>query len=350
MPPPSQREPISVVMPVHNALPHLDAAVSSILDQSFSNIEFVIYDDASTDGSTERLREWALKDSRIRLFEGVLNLGPALSSNHVVEKASSQLIARMDADDVSHPDRLLRQVELLRDRPDVGVVATLCEIIDASGKKLRDPEVWRLARKSWFVPFAHGSMMFRRNVFDQVGGYRKECEYWEDQDLVVRMSFRTKILVIPSSLFQVRQSTSSTRITSDRDRVERAVDLMYRSLKRLSENRTYEDLLRAESGKDRRIDPMVFISRGSLELWAGGKPRLLSRLLRRGDLKFNFRTLSAIVWTGWAALSPSSLRAFLSMILRARNWFADTGISENTPIDWSPPKTDLLRTLEEQGT
>jgi glycosyltransferase involved in cell wall biosynthesis len=98
MPPLSQRELVSVVMPVHNALPHLDAAVSSILDQSFSNIEFVIYDDASTDGSTERLREWALKDSRIRLFEGDPNLGPALSSNCVVEKASSQLIARMDAD------------------------------------------------------------------------------------------------------------------------------------------------------------------------------------------------------------------------------------------------------------
>ena len=76
----SGSELISVVMPVHNALPHLDAAVQSILDQSHRDFEFVIYDDASTDGSTKRLREWAEKDARIRLFEGKSNLGLVGSS------------------------------------------------------------------------------------------------------------------------------------------------------------------------------------------------------------------------------------------------------------------------------
>src|SRR5690349_22832239 len=104
-------------MPVHNAMPHLDAAMRSILGQTHRDFEFVIYDDASTDGSTEALREWAVRDNRIRLFEGKDNLGPVGSSMFVVQHSTGSLIARMDADDVSLPGRLERQVALLRERP-----------------------------------------------------------------------------------------------------------------------------------------------------------------------------------------------------------------------------------------
>src|SRR5262245_10456965 len=129
MPSPPSDELISVVMPVHNALPHLDAAVESILGQTHRNIEFVILDDGSTDGSTERLRQWAERDRRIKLFEGDRNLGPAGSSNRVIAHSSAELIARMDADDLSHPERLERQVQLLRERPDVCLVGTACDLI-----------------------------------------------------------------------------------------------------------------------------------------------------------------------------------------------------------------------------
>src|SRR5215217_6515900 len=93
---------VSVVMPVYNPLPYLDAAVESILGQSFEDFEFVILDDASTDGSTERLREWASKDSRIRLIEESSNLGPAVSSDRVARAARAPIVARMDADDISY--------------------------------------------------------------------------------------------------------------------------------------------------------------------------------------------------------------------------------------------------------
>src|SRR5215212_10172661 len=100
---------VSVVMPVHNAMPYLDAAVESILGQTLQNFEFVIVDDASTDGSTERLREWTSTDPRIRLIEEKANLGPALSSERVARAARAPFVARMDADDVSDPDRLAEQ-------------------------------------------------------------------------------------------------------------------------------------------------------------------------------------------------------------------------------------------------
>lgn len=345
----SSRSPdmlVSVVMPVHNALPHLDAAVRSILDQSHRAIEFVIYDDGSTDGSAERLRHWAGQDSRIRFHAGDRNLGPAHSSNLVVEKASSRIVARMDADDVSHPDRIARQLAILDANSEVGLVGTLCEIIDAAGRKLRDPEPWRVIRTSWFAPFPHGSIMFRRELFDRVGGYRAQCEYWEDQDLVLRMAAETDILVIPQPLYQHRQSTASTRVASDQERVERAVDLMYRSMARLGEHRGYDDLLVATDPASRKLDPRVFISLGSLVLWSGGRPRLLRRLLSRAQLGLDLKSAAAVVWAGWASASPASLRLFLRLLVRARNGFGAGAEASSEPMRWQLPDKRLIRARE----
>src|SRR5690242_17061177 len=109
---------ISVVMPVYNALPFLDASINSILTQTFNDFEFVIFDDASTDGSSERLREWAARDGRIRLHESKQQLGLSGSSNAVVAQARASLIARMDADDIAHPDRLKRQLAIIESDSD----------------------------------------------------------------------------------------------------------------------------------------------------------------------------------------------------------------------------------------
>ena len=327
--------PISVVMPVHNALPHLDEAVRSVLSQTCSEFEFIILDDASTDGSTERLRYWANQDSRIRLLLAERNLGPALSSNRVAGAASAPLVARMDADDISHPERLARQAELLRKNPQVGLVGTLCELIDAQGRKLRDPEIWRLVRTSAFVPFPHGSIMYRRDVYDRVGGYREDCEFWEDQDLVLRMAAKTEILVIPEALYKHRQSSASTRVASEQARVERAVDLMYRSMESLRRNRSYESLIANRADEEGRVDPRVFISLGSLHLWAGGRPAVLGSLIRKGKLGPDLRTVNALVWASWAQIGPGSLRRFLTFLVRARNGMAAAKVSK-APVEWQP--------------
>ena len=233
--------PLSVVMPVHNAQPHLDAAIRSILDQSWTDFEFVIFDDGSDDGSTERLRQWARRDSRIRLVESVTNLGPAASSNAVVELARAPLVARMDADDVSHPDRLKAQLALLEQYPDVGLVGTMHETIDADGRTIRGPNSWRLCQRSWFVPFPHGSIMFRRDLFDRVGGYREACVFWEDQDFFLRASALTRIVTLTAPLYQHRHSPVSTRLASDQALVEQAVDLMYRCVVRQEHARRFAD-------------------------------------------------------------------------------------------------------------
>ena len=328
---------VSVVMPVHNAMPYLDIAVESILGQTFQTFEFVILDDASTDGSTRRLREWAALDPRIRLIEEKRNLGPALSSERVARAATAPIVARMDADDVSYPRRLEEQLDVLDAFPDVGVVGGLYDIIDASGRKIRGPEAWRLLHPASVPPFGNGPLMYRREVFEAVGGYRRQCEFWEDHDLIIRMGSVSKIMIVPHAVYQVRQSPVSTRFASEQRRVERAIDLMYRCRERLKQHRSYDDLLDAPTDADARIDPRVFISVGSIALWSGAKPQLFRRLLRSGELRLGFRTLSAMVWTAWASLEPRSLRTFLRSLLLARRLRASLSVKTTGPVTWMAP-------------
>ena len=342
---------VSVVMPVHNALPYLDAAVESILGQSFFDFEFVILDDASTDGSTQRLRQWASRDARIRLLEEKRNLGPARSSDRVARAASGAIVARMDADDISYPQRLADQLEVLSRYPGVGVVGGLFDIIDPDGRIVRGPERWRLRQPASVPPFGNGPLTYRREVFDQVGGYREECEFWEDNDLILRMAAVTKIMVLPYSVYQVRQTRVSNRLSSEQQRVERAIDLMYRARARLEHGLPYDELLRRPLSDDRKVSPQVFVSLGSIVLWAGGRPRLFRRLLSRGALGFDRHTLAALIWTAWGSAEPHSLRAFIRLLLLGRKLRTSDMARIKGPILWPnrPNSTPIPAAPSQQG-
>src|SRR6185295_12021037 len=125
-------------MPVRNALPYLDDAVRSILDQSHADFELLIGDDGSTDGSREALTDWARKDDRIRLvLGGAGGKGPAGSANWVAGLARGEIVARMDADDLSGPDRLKAQLAALDANPGAVLVGSLFDCIDRDGRVVR---------------------------------------------------------------------------------------------------------------------------------------------------------------------------------------------------------------------
>jgi hypothetical protein len=333
---------VSVVMPVHNALPFLDEGVASILSQTFADFEFVILDDASTDGSAEALRRWADKDARIRLYRSARNLGPAGSSNFVVRRARTPLVARMDADDISHPERLRRQLEVLQGRPDVALVGTLYEGIDARGARVRPRDRWRLARRSVFPPFPHGSVMFRRGAFEEVGGYREACDGWEDQDLFLRIVRRGRVVVLTDALYRYRFQLNSTTADGAR-RSARVIGLRHRCLAELTRGRDYTRLLSEGNGHlpeagVNGCDPDALASAlylsGSARLWAGQSPSVLGPLCRRESLALSPRFLRTLVWAAWGRVSPASLRLFLRSVIRARDLLASCRVRDGGLYEW----------------
>lgn len=327
---------LSVVMAVHNGMPYLETSLRSILAQTFGDFEFVIGDDGSDDGSSELLRRFASADRRIRLLRRETKSGLAASANWVIEGASAPLVAIAHADDCSRPERLERQVALLRDHEDAVLAGTLCDGIDDAGRRVRPADAWRLVRRAPFAPFAHSSIMFRRADFLAVGGYRAEAEYWEDLDLYFRMADRGRLLVVPEILASVRHATTSTRLRDDSDRVENAVDTMYRAVAAFRAGEDYEAVLRRPRPPGEKLHPRIFVARGSTRLWSGRTPQVLRRMIRRGALGVNLQSLKALAWGAWGELSPRTLRFLIRTVLRLGNLAAKPHLAGRDAIEWHP--------------
>lgn len=207
----SRSPAVSVAMSVWNGERFLDAAVESILGQTFDDFEFLIIDDGSTDRSREILAAYAEQDKRLRVITRE-NRGLVASLNQLIEEAGAALIARMDADDISHPERLARQVAFLEANPDHGVVGTCCDDIDESGAPA--PGSWPshpLTHEAFLENIAtggpllaHPSVMFRRDVVAGVGGYHSAFRHCEDFDLWLRLADRTRIANLPDRLLRYR--------------------------------------------------------------------------------------------------------------------------------------------------
>jgi glycosyltransferase involved in cell wall biosynthesis len=323
-------------MPVRDALPFLNESIESILNQTFKDFEFVILDDASTDGSTARLREWAERDKRIRLYSAREKLDQAVISNFIVRMASAGIIARMDADDISHPDRLMRQWEVIRNRQDVALVGTLFEGIDAKGCTIRGRDRWRLARKTVFPPFPHGSAMFRREIFDEVGGYRKECDAWEDHDLFLRIRKRACVLVLADALYYYRFHVNSVTSNRSMERVTSAYNTRERCLAELRRGHDYTRLLTGGGSNGQSSEALAYALylRGSMRLWAGHPPDVLRLLFEHKTLGIGSFHVRTLLWATWGWLSPQSLRFFLRSFIRVRDLLASVSVKDGGIHEW----------------
>ena len=210
---------ISVVMPVYNAQRYVAEAIESILGQTFRDFEFLIIDDGSTDGSLAILERYAAQDSRIRLWSGP-NEGYVPRLNEMLHQARGDLIGRMDADDVSFPDRFARQVEFLRSHPEVDVVGGARENIDSKGRFLfvsreaEDHDGIQSQLLNGICPISHPSVLMRRKAVLAVGGYRAEMMPAEDADLWLRMGERGRLANLADVVLRYREhdlSVSSLR-------------------------------------------------------------------------------------------------------------------------------------------
>jgi glycosyltransferase involved in cell wall biosynthesis len=188
---------VSILMPVYNAAETLPAALRSVQSQAFRDWEFVAVNDGSNDSSLEILDRAAQKDRRIRVLTGA-HVGIVEALRSASSLATAPLLARMDADDVMHPRRLLLQVTRLDSPPHVDVLATRVRSIGTTGEGMRRYVEWQNGLIShddlvtnFFVesPIAHPSVLMRRDLFERSGGYH-DPGWAEDFDLWHRMRER----------------------------------------------------------------------------------------------------------------------------------------------------------------
>lgn len=305
--PPPTNPAISVVMPVHNALPYLNEAIQSILDQSWQDFELVIGDDNSSDGSFEHVQEFARGDIRIRIARSKVRLGPVGSSNWVAHAARAPMVARMDADDVARHDRLERQKAVLDATPEAVMVGSLNDIINAHSRVIREVDRALLGRLS-VPPIAHSSIFYRKAVFDRIGGYDPDADYAEDHDLYARMTRQGAVMVITDPLISYRVAGSSARQTDDPQVVESHIN---RAVRRM---RGYEPEPNA------KLDPVVIRVLGWLRLWSGQSMTFLVPMLSRMKVRPLRESLHTVVWLALCVLSPGLVRALVRARVKWRNW------------------------------
>ena len=198
----------SVVMSVYNGEPYLRAAVDSILAQTYTDYEFIIIDDASTDATAAILD--GFDDLRIVRSRNEENIGLTRSLNKGLVIARGEYIARMDADDISLPERLAKQVDFLDTHPEIGVLGTAVRVIDGSGNL---SHIWRLPAKhaliKWRLCFsdsiAHPTVMMRREALEQVRGYDTGFMSAQDYDLWRRLSRVTHLANLQEALLLLRR-------------------------------------------------------------------------------------------------------------------------------------------------
>lgn len=202
---------ITVAMSVYNNAPYLAHAIESICAQSFSDFEFLIVDDGSTDDSMAIITRFAAADSRIRPIPQE-NAGLIVSLNRIIGEAKAPLIARMDGDDIALPERFARQVAFLDANPQVGVLGTGCVCIDTDG--LPHPRRFENVVSTAEIlddlkngpPLCHPSVMMRRDALRAVGGYHRAYRHCEDYDLWLRLSETVPMANLPDRLLLYRQS------------------------------------------------------------------------------------------------------------------------------------------------
>ncbi len=237
---------VTVLMPVYNAESYLSIAIESVLTQSFHDFELIIVDDGSTDKSFEISKKYAEQDSRIRIFRKD-NSGISDTLNLGLSNARGEFIARFDADDIMLPNRLEIQFEFLRGNTTLGFCGSFLEFIDANGavvgwsrpSPVTRAEFEKLISERRPITFNHPSIMCRKAVMVEVGGYDRSMEPTEDTDLFNKiLALGFEALIVPQFLLRYRLHSTSIGAQKVRKQIENRNFIAYNFYARLFQNPT----------------------------------------------------------------------------------------------------------------
>jgi glycosyltransferase involved in cell wall biosynthesis len=208
---------VSVVIPAFNAERFVEAAVRSIMNQTEKDLEIIVVDDASSDGTARILNHLRLEDMRIKVLTRQCNGGISAALNDGLSVASGQFVARMDADDVALPDRLKSQVNFLLNHPNVGLCGTGKIVIDEDDRVISAPHTISGSDRikkilSYSSPVAHPTWLIRTSIARTLGGYRKVAPA-EDYDFIVRvvkLGWDVENLEIVGIMYRITSSNTAS--------------------------------------------------------------------------------------------------------------------------------------------
>lgn len=213
---------VSVILPVWNGEPFLAAAIQSVLAQTFRSLELIIIDDGSTDGTAAIAQEYARRDGRVVLLR-TEHGGLSHALNAGIAAARGRYVARMDADDVSLPARLMKQVAYLDHHPECVVLGAGVEVIDENGAAVGETtfaethETITAALIGGRSPLAHPTVVMRREALVAAGGYDSARYPSEDFDLWMKLAEMGKLANLSEPLLQYRRHQSALSV---RDRAK----------------------------------------------------------------------------------------------------------------------------------
>ncbi len=216
-----EKPKVSVIMSVYNGEEFLKDSILSVLNQIYKDFEFVIIDDASTDNSLEILKNFQKNDSRIKIINNKENLGLTKSLNKAILISSGEYIARLDAGDISLPERIEKQVAFLDNNKDVGLVGSWMYIINTKGEtidEIKYPTNNKEIKEDLikYNPLVHSSIMFRRSVAHRVNFYDENYKYAQDYNFYFKLSPYTKFANLPMSLVKYRKMPNSITSTKNK--------------------------------------------------------------------------------------------------------------------------------------
>lgn len=186
----SEQPKVSVIMGIYNCEKTLPDAIGSIRNQTYSNWELILCDDASTDGTYALAKAFADRDDRILLIRNETNRRLAYSLNHCLQYATGELVARMDGDDQCVPERLETQIAFLREHPELQLCGTAMQRFNEEGLHdvaygVEHPDYYTLRTR---IPYNHATILTYKAVYDALGGYTvaERTKRAQDYDLWFR--------------------------------------------------------------------------------------------------------------------------------------------------------------------
>ncbi len=342
---------VSIVMSVYNGTLYLRESLESILNQTFTDFEFIIIDDKSTDNSWEILTEYNNRDPRIKLCRNTENLGLTKSLNKGLQQAQGEYIARQDADDVSLPDRFKLQTNFLDQHLEVGALGTSAEVIDEQGKTIEQSivPVEHESIQAYLLVnncLHHSSMMARRSLVEALRGYKQELRYAQDYDLWWRFSQSARLANLPDNLVQVRRSKKNLTNTRRQEQLKCALDISLKAVReslagqvldedayrrfwwaylRLLDKEAYQQFWYADRGKNALLQKqdiqslkpfwqLVASHPGGTQIWGTRLRRLACNLLRHRQTIEGLQLLAVV---GGQLKMPINLKTVVKELVKS---------------------------------